>query len=180
MQLTSVLRITGFSIGLYPDHRHHHVLCGHIHGWHSPHGHLVLLDKGKQRPSFYVTLKTFQIHYWLLMNTFFFFSCTKSDLRELAPRLSSFSAWFFSWLSFTPATWSTASPHNMSCMAARNTSYRWGKIYVHFRVFSRFLVSLMRAGSEDGALTMAASASQWVQTTPVQLGVGSSVVSAGW
>lgn len=51
MYLTSV-HDAGFSTGLHPDHSHHHVLCCHIHGRHSQHGYLVLLDKGKQRPGF--------------------------------------------------------------------------------------------------------------------------------
>jgi len=65
-----------------------------------------------------------------LINIFLYFSCTKSDLRKLAPRLFSSSVWFFSWLSCTPATWSTASPHNMLCTAARNILYRWGTMYI--------------------------------------------------
>lgn len=56
MYLTSV-PVAGFSIGLYPDHSHHHVLCSHIYGWHSPHGHLVLLDKGRQKASLQWNLK---------------------------------------------------------------------------------------------------------------------------
>lgn len=49
--------IAGLPIGLYPDYGHHHVLCSHIHGWHSQHGHLVLLDKGEQRMYGCVILK---------------------------------------------------------------------------------------------------------------------------
>lgn len=74
MYLTSVV-IAGVSIGLHFDHSHYCVLCNHIYGWHSQHGHLVLLDKGKQRLQLYQE----KIKCMLLTFIFFFFysSCTK-------------------------------------------------------------------------------------------------------
>ncbi len=68
-------------------------------------------------------------------------------------------------------------------LAPQYVMYGSQKYLVQVRTFpciSRFLVLLMRASTEDVALTMAVSASQWVQTTPVQLGVDSSMVSTGW
>lgn len=131
--------ITGFSIGLYPYHGHHHVLCCHVHGWHSQHGHLVLLDPGKHSLYFSAAFSDVAGMLWIAWFSFpvFFSSCTKSDLRELGPRLCSSSVWSSCWLSSTPATWSTAWHHNMWCMAARSISHRWGKhISLRFWAFS--------------------------------------------
>lgn len=81
--------ITGFSIGLYSDHSHHHVLCSHIYGWHSPHGHLVLLDKGK-RKAWLQWLKEKQTnkkkHCLLNMNCFFFSFFPHFQLYKIRPK----------------------------------------------------------------------------------------------
>lgn len=107
--------ITGFSIGLYSDHSHHHVLCSHIYGWHSPHGHLVLLDKGKQKAWLQWLKNKKNTVYWTwIVFSFLFFSlsavqnktkenpppgpslpvydpppdCSSHQLHDLQPRLA--------------------------------------------------------------------------------------------
>lgn len=129
IHLTSVL-VTGISTGLYLDYSHHSVLCCHVYGWYSQHGHLVLLVKGKKRPNsptYLSGISSKSNKFMITIEIFFIFSCTKLDQRGLAHRLFFSSVWFFSWLSFIPAIWSIALPHNTSCMEARSILYRWGK-----------------------------------------------------
>lgn len=89
--LTSVLPlVTGFSIGLHSDHSHHHVLCSHIYGWHSPHGHLVLLDKGKQKASLQWNVKKKKkkilfTEYELFCLSFFSLSAVQNKTKENPP-----------------------------------------------------------------------------------------------
>lgn len=77
--------ITGFSIGLYSDHSHHHVLCSHIYGWHSPHGHLVLLDKGK-RKAWLQWLKTKNKTLFTEHELFFLFFFSHFQLYKIRPK----------------------------------------------------------------------------------------------
>lgn len=80
--------ITGFSIGLYSDHSHHHVLCSHIYGWHSPHGHLVLLDKGKRKAWLQWLKKNktlFTEHELFFLFFFFSLSAVQNKTKENPP-----------------------------------------------------------------------------------------------
>lgn len=92
-RLTFVLPlVTGFSIGLHSDHSHHHVLCSHIYGWHSPHGHLVLLDKGKQKALLQWNVENKEIknlfteHELFCLSLFFHFQLYKIRPKRTRPQ----------------------------------------------------------------------------------------------